>query len=78
VASGALRGVGVTRWSMGAHLISHWLVGFPLGLFLGFGLGMGPAGLWWGLTAGLGAAAISLSVKFFRVSAGSIEALRVD
>lgn len=78
VASGALRGVGVTRWAMGAHLVSHWLVGFPLGLFLGFGLGMGPSGFWWGLTAGLGAAAISLSVKFFRVSAGSIEALRVD
>jgi MATE family multidrug resistance protein len=77
VASGALRGAGITRWPMMAHLVSHWLVGLPIGLLLAYGLNWGPIGLWWGLTVGLGAAALSLTWKFYRVSQGSISALQV-
>lgn len=77
VASGALRGAGVTRWPMMAHLISHWGIGFPVGLGLAFGLGLGPVGLWWGLTAGLAVAAVSLAWKFYRLEERSLQSLSV-
>ncbi|MBI3178692.1 MAG: hypothetical protein HYZ27_03470 [Deltaproteobacteria bacterium] len=64
VGSGALRGAGATRFAFGAHLVGHWLVGLPLGIALAFAADMGPAGLWWGLTAGLAAVALTLTVKF--------------
>ena len=77
VASGALRGAGATRWPMMAHLVSHWGIGLPVGLVLAFGFGFGALGLWWGLTVGLGAAAVSLSWKFSHLSRGSLSSLSV-
>ncbi|OGR11331.1 MAG: hypothetical protein A2341_05310 [Deltaproteobacteria bacterium RIFOXYB12_FULL_58_9] len=68
VGSGALRGAGVTRWSLAANLVGHWLVGAPIGLALAYGFHLGPIGLWWGLTAGLGTVAISLTAKFVHLS----------
>ena len=67
----------VTAWSMKAHLFAHWVVGLPIGLALAFGLDTGAEGLWWGLTIGLGTAAISLGAKFVAISRGPIQALRV-
>lgn len=75
VGSGALRGAGLTRFSFLAHLVSHWVFGLPLGIFLTFGLGLGPAGLWWGLTFGLSVAAFVLLWKFRTVSANAIQPL---
>lgn len=63
-ASGALRGAGDTRWSFVIHLASHWGVGFPLALLLAFPVGLGAAGLWWGLTGGLAFAALCLTWRF--------------
>jgi len=68
VAGGALRGAGVTRYTFIAHLIAHWVVGLPLGIYLARTQELGAAGLWWGLTAGLTVAAVVLAEKFLRLS----------
>jgi MATE family multidrug resistance protein len=49
VASGILRGAGDTRVPMLLNLIGFGLVGLPVSALLAFPIGMGPAGLWWGL-----------------------------
>ncbi len=61
-ANGALRGIKDTRLPMLITLVSYWLVGMPVAMWLAFRGGMGPGGLWWGLTAGLGAASIGLTL----------------
>ncbi len=76
VASGALRGAGITRFALYAHLVAHWIIGLPIGLFLGFGMGFGAAGIWWGLTAGLVAASVGLSIRFVTASRGRITGLQ--
>ena len=53
VAAGALRGLGLTRFSSIANLLGHWAFGLPLGLWLAFEQGYGVVGLWWGLTSSL-------------------------
>lgn len=53
VAIGCLRGLGDVRSPVPANVAGFWLVGLPLGTWFGFGLGAGPAGLWWGLVSGL-------------------------
>ncbi|MEX1259007.1 MAG: MATE family efflux transporter [Gemmatimonadota bacterium] len=63
VAAGVLRGAGDTRVPMLANILGFWLVGLPVSGFLGFGLGWGPAGLWWGLAAGLAAVAALLLLR---------------
>jgi Na+-driven multidrug efflux pump len=35
VATGALRGTGDTRTPMVCHAVMYWLIGLPLGYFLG-------------------------------------------
>lgn len=68
VAAGALRGAGLTRVSLLANLVGHWLVGLPTGLVLAYVFDLGATGLWWGLTTGLCAVAIALSAQFWIVS----------
>ena len=75
-ASGALRGLKETRAAMIWTLVAYWLVGLPACMLLSFrfgsiGFGLGGAGLWYGLTIGLAAAAMVLAVRFhwaFRTS----------
>lgn len=66
VASGCLRGAGETRGPMLANLVAHWGFGMPLAWALAFPVGLGAAGLWWGLTGGLVVAAMWLAVLFLR------------
>ena len=53
VASGILRGTADTRWPAALTFIGFWVLGLPIGWWLAFRQGWGPAGLWWGLTLGL-------------------------
>lgn len=68
VAVGALRGLQDTRIPMVLAALGYWGIGFPLGYGLAFHAGAGPAGLWWGLAAGLGAVAAMLTWRFLVLS----------
>jgi len=58
VGAGVLRGVADTAFPAGIALVGFWVIGLPAGWALGFPAGLGPRGLWWGLTAGLAAVAV--------------------
>ncbi len=64
-AAGALRGFKDTRTPMVICFISYWLLGIPLAATLGFMAGLGAQGFWWGLVAGLFAAACMLGLRFW-------------
>jgi len=68
-ANGALRGLKDTRMPMLLTLVSYWAIGMPVAWWLAFRSGHGPDGLWWGLTAGLAAAAVGLTLRFAYKSA---------
>src|SRR3989454_8143627 len=53
VATGALRGTGDTRTPMFCHFTAYWIIGLPLGAWLGFRRGGGAFGLWSGLSLAL-------------------------
>jgi MATE family multidrug resistance protein len=72
VGAGVLRGAGDTRFTFGANMLGHWVVGLPLALALGIGAGMGVVGLWWGLALGLSAVAVGLFGRFVRISRGEM------
>lgn len=75
VGAGVLRGAGETRFTFLANIVGHYGIGLPLSMWLGFGLGQGVVGLWWGLCAGLIAVALALLWRFHRLSAGTLRAL---
>ncbi len=60
---GLLRGLGDTRTPMLTGILGFWLLGLPVSLLLCFRLGLGPAGLWWGLVLGLVAVACFLVMR---------------
>jgi len=72
VGAGVLRGAGDTKYAFYANLVGHWLIGFPVALFLGFKAGLGIVGLWWGLCAGLTVVAVLLFVRFEKLSRNEI------
>lgn len=67
---GALRGMMDNRVPVVITLMAYWIVGLPLGYVLGFVVGLGPNGVWIGYGAGLLFAAVVLTQRFFRLSAG--------
>ena len=76
-AAGGLRGYKDVRVPMLLTLIAYWFVGFPLGAGLAFAAGMGPDALWWGIIAGLGAAAGLLLWRLLRVSRAALAGPRI-
>ncbi|KKL05808.1 hypothetical protein LCGC14_2602340, partial [marine sediment metagenome] len=66
MALGLLRGVQDTRVPMVIAGVSYWLIGITISYLLGFVLGWGGVGIWLGLAAGLGAAAVMLMIRFWR------------
>src|SRR5690606_37780064 len=63
VALGLLRGLGDTRVPMLINVVAFWVIAIPVSLLLGFGLGGGAPGLWWGLVAGLAVVAVTLVIR---------------
>jgi len=78
VAAGVLRGAGDTRVPLVVNILGFWLVGLPTSLVLGFRLGFGPQGLWWGLVAGLFAVAVFLLARVAFKLRGEIERVEVE
>ena len=72
VMMGSLRGYKDTTKPMFIAIAAYWGIGMPIGLAFGFGwLTDEPAevvGFWWGLCAGLSAAAIGLSIRVVRTA----------
>jgi MATE family multidrug resistance protein len=64
VCTGALRGLGETRFPMIANFVGYWILGLPLGIFLCFGLHRGIYGLWIGLTLALIVIATTLLLRW--------------
>lgn len=67
-AAGALRGYKDTRAPMVYTIISFWIIGMTLGYYLTFNAGLGPAGMWIGMIAGLSVAAVLMLARFNRSS----------
>jgi MATE family multidrug resistance protein len=64
VGLGVLRGIGDVNIPTFITFLSYWVIGIPLGYFLGFHLDMGVRGIWYGLTFGLLTASILLFFRF--------------
>ena len=78
VAAGVLRGTGDTRVPMLLHLAGFWGIGVPLSLLLGFALGLGPRGIWWGY---VGSLLVVAGLQLWRVRwrlAQDIRRLQID
>lgn len=67
---GALRGLKETKIPMYVNLVSYWIVGLPLGYYLGITRGLGPQGLWIGLIAGLTLAGLLHNARFHILTGG--------
>ena len=65
VASCSLRGLKDTRAAMLLSLLSYWVIGLTACLLLCYTFGFGPIGLWYGLIVALGAAAVTLTTRFY-------------
>jgi len=67
-AAGALRGIKDTRIPMLMMIAAYWIVGIPTSYGLGIQLGHAGSGIWIGLIVGLSFAAVTLLIRFFRLS----------
>lgn len=64
VGLGVLRGIGDVNYPTFITFFAYWIIGIPLGYFLGIQLDMGVNGIWYGLTFGLLTASILLFFRF--------------
>lgn len=67
-AFGALRGLKDTKRPMIVNFISYWLIGFPIGFYLGIISDFGSEGLWIGLVTGLSVAAVLHNYRFNKLT----------
>jgi MATE family multidrug resistance protein len=67
-ATGALRGAGNTHAGLIVQIIGYWIIGLPVGCWLGFRLHHGAVGLWLGLCAGLIVAGLALTAVWSRTT----------
>jgi MATE family, multidrug efflux pump len=78
VSIGLLRGLGDTRVPMIANILGFWCLGMPVSLWLGFGLGFGAVGLWWGLVIGLVIVAVFLVARVRQRQARDLARISID
>jgi MATE family multidrug resistance protein len=64
VGAGMLRGLHDTRVPMFFAALGYWGVGLPLGVVLGFPVGLAGSGIWIGLAAGLASVAALMTVRW--------------
>ncbi len=72
VGAGNLRGLKDTKVPMMIAVVSYWIVGVGVAYLLAFPMGFGGVGVWAGLAAGLGVAALFLNWRFGRREALAI------
>lgn len=77
-AAGALRGVGDTRVPMLLNLLGFWVIGLPVSVLLGFPIGLGPQGVWWGLAVGIGVVGVLLLLRVRRRFGRELRRLVID
>ncbi|MFC9432582.1 MATE family efflux transporter [Nocardia sp. NPDC057030] len=65
IGTGLLRGLKETNAGFRLSIIGYWCVGLPVALLLAFPIGLGAAGVWWGLTAGLATTAGLMLRRYF-------------
>ncbi len=65
--AGVVRGAGRQLLGASINVCAYWVLGLPFALTLGFAVGLGVAGLWWGMaaTATLQGAALATVVGSF-------------
>ena len=68
ISAGALRGLHDVRVPTVITFIAYWVISLPLGYGLAFHTPLGAVGLWTGLAAGLGCAALLLGWRFHRLT----------
>ncbi len=68
VAAAALRGLQDVKVPTAITFVAYWLVALPAGYLLAFHTALGPVGVWAGLAAGLGSAALLLGWRFHRMT----------
>lgn len=66
----ALRGLKDAQMPMLITGVSYWVIGFPVCYILAFHAGLGGVGIWWGYVISLGAAAVLLTWRFWRLAHG--------
>ena len=64
VGLGILRGIGDVNIPTLITFVAYWIIGLPVGYYLGISLGMGANGVWYGLTLGLLVSAGLLFIRF--------------
>jgi MATE family multidrug resistance protein len=78
-ATGAMRGAGNTTAPFITQFISYWIIGMPLGIYLGFHQKLGATGLWLGLLIALAVAGVIMCFfwqRTVRTFASPAETLR--
>ncbi len=64
--AGILRGLSITRAASICIFIGYWVIGIPLGCYLGFKAGLEAQGFWIGLATSLAAVAMMIGTILFR------------
>ena len=68
VGLGALRGLSDVKLPTLFTFIAYWVLGLPIGYWLGFKMGFGAQGIWYGLFIGLSVVAVTLFARFNHLS----------
>jgi len=76
IAAGLLRGLKDTRVPMILALVSYWPIGFVCAWVFAFPMGFGGIGVWFGFLSGLGAAALLLNWRYYRLAKRIVAAHR--